>query len=141
VDQKGGTEVRRLIAGLFVMVIVVGCSSTAQEIRFNNRENLSLLELGMSKRGVLDIMGTEAFLTDVAINNPYRTESFTAENGTLVEILFYYTDVKQDDNATTDDELMPIVLEDDALIGWGWTCLNRHYPSQEVTEIGVLRLR
>jgi hypothetical protein len=56
---------------------------------------------------------------DIAVPNPYRSEIKKVGNKNY-EILFYYTDIRKQDGAITDDELTPLVLEDGKLIGWGW---------------------
>jgi len=112
----------------------------AQDIRLYNREQLGNLELGMPRAMVFDTMGDETFSTDVAINNPYRIEMFQAEDGTPVEVLFYYTDVKDDDNAISDEELTPIVLIDGEVVGWGWFCLRQHLPEGSLETRNVIEI-
>jgi len=132
---------KTLSAILLLIVMCSGCSQyMAQEIRLYNREQLANLELGMNREMVLETMGTETFSTDVAINNPYRVEVFQPEEGVTVEVLFYYTDVKGDDNAISDEELTPVVLVNGEVIGWGWVCLRQQIPkellpAQEVISI------
>ena len=86
-----------------------------------------MLSISMTKQQVLEIMGTETIKTQGAppsIANPYKTETFPGNSGQLYEILFYYTDLNNRDGLITEDELTPIVIEDDKLIGWGDTALN-----------------
>lgn len=132
---------KTLSAILLVIVMCSGCSRyMAQDIRLYNREQLMNMELGMDRNMVLETMGSETFSTDVAINNPYRIEMFQPEEGVTIEVLYYYTDVKGDDNAITDEELTPIVLVNGEVIGWGWVCLRQEIPiellpAQEVITI------
>ncbi|MEC8479353.1 MAG: DUF3192 domain-containing protein, partial [SAR324 cluster bacterium] len=41
------------------------------------------------------------------------------------ELLYYHTDLKTPDGAVTDDELTPVVLIEDKVIGWGWILVRR----------------
>ncbi|HIL87631.1 MAG TPA: DUF3192 domain-containing protein [Deltaproteobacteria bacterium] len=99
--------------------LLFGCTRPAA-IRERNRENLSRLSLDMNRKEVLRIM-----------RKPYRTERMRMPKGETVELLFYYTDLKAADNAITDDELTPVVLMDDKVVGWGWTLLRRYRTEQQ----------
>ncbi|MBW2578417.1 MAG: DUF3192 domain-containing protein [Deltaproteobacteria bacterium] len=110
----------------------------------------------MTKAQVLEIMGTESVQTYTKsalpskkgskrisdeiralyrgkqINNPYKTEANRTTDGTSVEILFYYIDQREFDNAITDDELAPIVIEDGVLAGWGWNFLDQNVEKYRI---------
>jgi hypothetical protein len=75
----------------------------------------------MSKAQVLQTMGTENYKY---LTNPYRTENFAARDGTRIEILYYATADRSNDRSFLGDELTPIVLEADRLVGWGWSHLK-----------------
>ena len=101
------------------------------EVRVINRVSLTQLDLGMSKEEVLEIMGTETYEGDDGdINNPFRTEVFQMEEDSVVEVLYYYTDKKNNDKAITDEELTPIVFKNGRLIGWGWISLRKLCPDE-----------
>ena len=104
-----------------------------EQARMENRQKLVRLSIGMTKAEVLDVMGTKTMVlkstadleTEVSrINNPYRVESAKDTLSQTYEILFYYTDMKKTDGVITDDELTPLVIKDEKLIGWGWTFLG-----------------
>ena len=84
-----------------------------------------------NRQQVLETMGTETIVADREINNPYRTGTVDNYSEDFVEVLFYYTDTKHDDNAITDDELTTIVLENNILVGWGWTFLISRFPESD----------
>jgi len=136
---------------VFLLAIsLVGCTSVSLEtIRTWNRENLVRLSVGMSKDDVLQVMGNKTITTtrvitfpskaDIKrmervseseaarrINNPYRVETLKGKDGQIHQVLFYYTDLKKVDGAITDDELTPIVLLDEKVVGWGWGFLNEN---------------
>lgn len=118
---------RRLII-LLLILLMVGCASSVEQIRTQNRENLLRLSIGMEKFDVLQIMGTE---TVKDINNPYRVETPQGKDGDLYEVLFYHTDIKKNDHLVTDDELTPLVFKDNKLIGWGWAFLSEIVPNYQ----------
>ena len=131
------------------LITAVSCT-TLDAVRTQNRERLNKLEVGMFKQKVLEIMGTETIKTYVTsgwswlllrpnvpsgtINNPYRSETYNTDKGTL-EVLYYYTDEKAADGAVTDDELTPIVFKEGVLIGWGWGAI------EDVEEKYEIRIR
>lgn len=124
---------RSLVVFLLAMSLV-GCASL-DKFRTTNRQNLNRLAVGMSKNEVHQVMGNETIraLAEQGarkefgmqrVNNPYRLETLKGKDGKSYQILFYYTDIKKVDGAITDDELTPIVLADDKVVGWGWGFLN-----------------
>ena len=126
---------RKYVPIFMAILIIAGCA-TASGVRVMNRENLLRLSIGMTKQEVLNTMGTKTFEiygdgVDTKINNPYRSEIIPDE-GKNLEVLYYYTDVKQTDGAVTDDELTPLVLDQGKLIGWGWSFLHDNVKKYEL---------
>ena len=117
---------KNVIVFLFLLGSFLGCASL-ETIRATNRENLMKLSIGITKSETLQIMGTKTQRaeTDV-ITNPYRSETLKGKDGGIYEVLFYYTDIKKQDGAITDDELTPLVFKDNKLMGWGWSFLNEN---------------
>ena len=113
----------------------ISCTSPGK-IRERNRNNLSRLTLDMSRQQVLTVM-----------KRPYRSETLSLSNGKRVELLYYHTDLKTPDGAVTDDELTPVVLIENKLIGWGWILVRRFkeeggsqgLPMQEEKETRDIR--
>lgn len=127
---------RRHFKGVIIVVfgfsvLVSGCARLdiikLDAMRSKNRENLSNLSIGMTKVQLTDIMGTQKVVSlvgGISASNPYRTEIVRDDNGQIYEIIFYYTDVKKRDGAISDDELTPVVIMDEKVIGWGWRFLG-----------------
>ena len=113
---------------LLLIVSLVGCVAAQEQMRTKNRENLLHLSRGMQKFEVLQIMGTQ---TVKNINNPYKVETPMGKDGTLYEVLFYHTESKNKDGIITDDELIPIVFDDNKLMGWGWAFLSEIVPNYQ----------
>ena len=123
-----------LAAFLLVLVVMISGCTRLDTIRVMNRENLMKLSIGITKQEVLDIMGTETFSTSSgrSINNPYRNEVLYGKNGKVLEVLYYYTDIKRTDDGITDDELTPLVFDGGKLIGWGWGFLEVNIQKYEI---------
>jgi len=138
----------KIYLAVLAIVSLLGCAS-ATNFREANRVNLGKLVLGMDRGAVLSVMGVgqqrqlTGSETDGPIGtgrdsmgvmsvqipiggnrpvlyNPHRGELYNAD-GSSWEIFFYYTRVRHNDGMVTEDELTPIVLRDDVLIGWGWS--------------------
>ena len=123
-----GLDVMKRIASLVIIIFVLGCATSDQNIRTKNRENLLRLSVGMKKFEVLQIMGTQTY---GAINNPYKVETPRGKDGRLYEVFYYHTDLKNKDGIITDAELTPIVFIENQLIGWGWAFLSDLVPNYQ----------
>jgi hypothetical protein len=70
--------------------------------------NLARVRLGMTK---LEVVGT--------LGDPGRAETFALTTGAAVEVLFYHTPQTICRVPATDDSLLPLVFQDDRLMGYG----------------------
>lgn len=138
-----GVPAPTLTLVLGVMVLALGaCASGFETVRSENRAKLYLLERGQTREQVLEEMGTEpqeynkgVFGQSGIVPNPYDEE--VHEMGTdKIEILYYATNIKNTDGLITDDELTPLVLVDDILVGWGWSYLEVFAEENELTLVG-----
>ena len=121
----------------FILLFLAGCSNfyldTGDLLRTQNAENIKKLTAGMRKDVVLELMGTEPSKSlFMWIDNPHRSETLTGKDGKIYEVLYYYTDLKQRDDKITDDELTPLVFENQKLIGWGYSFLDQRVPPKPV---------
>src|SRR3954470_20968559 len=106
---------KSLILSLFLSV---SACATGNSFSAENRMKLLQLSPGMSKKEVLDVMGSgeqKVCCPIRTVTNPHRTEAYRAE-GARFEVLYYYTEKKTDSsrdpyssNASNvqDDELLP----------------------------------
>lgn len=93
------------------------------QMRVINRDRLRKLNIGMTKEEVTRIMGERTFYQkspEFIVPNPYRIESYLAPDGTKYELQSYYSDLNQEDQKLTKDEMTPLMFENGKLIGWGW---------------------
>lgn len=88
----------------------------------------------MTKKEVLNIMGEGTHRTreKFIVTNPFRRETYV-RGERVYDVLFYFTDTKDDDKAITDDELTPIVIKENRLYGWGWENWKRVIQDKELT--------
>ena len=110
-------------------VFLAGCASlTVSQVNTRNRENLVKLYVGLPRSSALAIMGSCPATVDctgaagkctkqITIANPYRTETLQNTNRKF-EVLYYAIDINND--CTVNEEgLMPLVLENNKVVGWG----------------------
>jgi len=102
------------------------------EIRTINQANLERLKIGQSRNEVIAVMGAEGDIQTYkgneklrVVRNPYRGEKLLVD-GVRYEVLYYYTNLNTPDDVITDDELTPVVLRADVLVGWGWDIYRKH---------------
>jgi len=102
--------------------------ANSSKIRSLNRTALNNLSSGLSIDEVKNLFGFgEVKTSDKGIiTNPYRTGTIKDKSGNEFTILFYYTDNKGKNikNVINDQDLTPLVFQDDKLIGWGWTFIE-----------------
>ena len=93
-----------------------------------NRQNIARLEYGMTKAQVHETMGM-ASIRDYA--NPYSSNLYRRDNGDVVEVLSYWTDGSYQDGIS-DDDLTPVVLVNNSVIGWGRTFFGDYVQKMEI---------
>ncbi|MCS6135483.1 DUF3192 domain-containing protein [Shewanella baltica] len=91
-------------------------SESWEKVQDKNCTNLTKLSLGMPKDQVMILMGTADF------SEAYIQQG---ESNKEVLVLFYRTQRNNGDGKTTKDECTPIVLSNNALVGWGETAYSK----------------
>jgi hypothetical protein len=110
---------------------------THDDLRAYNKLNLASIELGMSKQEVIKFMRSSCkiqtyYVTEGEsksqerniVSNPCRRDLYKNLIGNKVEILWYYTTKKNNNNYVEANEMTPIVLEKNKVIGFGWIFFN-----------------
>ncbi len=147
-----------LVIGYCILVICMtlqGCASfhwavSDSDVARQNKTRLEKLSTGMSKADALRLMGTQAQkartvyyeygnqwefpMDDLEIRNPYKVEVMKGKENKSYEIVYYYTTVKKLDGAIADDELTPLVFENERLIGWGDRFLKELIQKEELHQ-------
>ncbi len=131
---------------ILLSVVAAGCTTiddsqhmvaeTSTDQATRRFVSFSPLEKGMAREKVKSLLGQQVVIgyeladaqeqryRPVVINNPYREEQHDQGKRSYV-IDYYLTDIHQSDGTVSDDELVPLVFEQDRLIGWGWEFFNR----------------
>lgn len=136
------SSLQRLRYTAVLLIVTAGCTTT-NSVHTTNSENLTRLSVGMTKAQVLDVMGSSTVTAwhpfvmvpvygwllaptlRETIPNPYRTEALrAADDATPVVILYYLVG---------GGRLMPLVLEDEELVGWGWTFIESRSDRYRIT--------
>ena len=140
VYNKKGNIMKKIMLLTVLVLSLLGCTSEIDKLSSSNRQNLTKLNIGMTRHNVMQLMGSESaelqwsFLDPhpyPSASNPYRVETLQGKDK-VFEILYYCTDLKRNDGAVTDDELTPFVFERDKLIGWGWNFMEANIQKYEI---------
>jgi hypothetical protein len=93
----------------------------------------------MGKSAALEAMGSEpvtvrrvGFFSNERIAQPYRIDSLRTDDGAVLEVLYYITDVQGLEFDVADDELTPLVVKDGRLVGWGRTFFDQNIQRTEL---------
>jgi hypothetical protein len=82
--------------------------------------------LGMTRQEVIQAMLDDVQLLQMSgrVTNPYATRFINNINGESLEVMYYYTGMKEGDDLVSDEELVPVILKDNSVVGWGWETLE-----------------
>jgi hypothetical protein len=120
---------RRVPLAALTGLAALSCASGFESVQSESRSKLYLLEKGMTREQVREVMGTEpmeynrGLFRTAAIPNPWDEEAHVV-GGESVAILYYVTNIQDSDGEIGDDELTPLVLVQGRLAGWGWPFLE-----------------
>ncbi len=101
----------------------------------------SQLQIGLTRAEVAGILGKQVVvgyaLADdateqykpITVGNPQRSQTLTKNNKTFT-IDYYLVGIKIADDKISDDELLPLVFEQDRLVGIGWDFFNKSVKGQ-----------
>ena len=123
----------------FLCLFLAGCVAITSGPEFSSQKgegpsialtDIDKVQLGMTYNEVAGIMGDtinigyktsaalEGAYEEVLVKNPYYEE--VLQNGeTQYRVVCYFTHIRKADGVITDDELTPLVFEEDRLIGKG----------------------
>ena len=101
---------------------------TFSDVRSYNQSNLLKIDIGFNKTQVIEAMGgvknIQTYSRSKAkigvISNPYSRDLKTDMDGNSIEILWYFTDIKNNDGSIRKEDLTPIILEKNSVVGLGW---------------------
>jgi len=137
-ELKGEIMKRVIIVSIVGLLLACGCARL-DKLRYENTQNLLKLSIGMTKSEAIAVMGHKTAggrFGEPKIGNPYRSAILQGKDKTF-EVFYYYTEVKQtfyfsSVDSISDDELTPLVFDDDKLIGWGRQLLEQNIQKYEI---------
>jgi hypothetical protein len=87
-------------------------------------KNIKQLTIGIPRDSVLKILALEATSTD-STPNVYREERYLYDGQWITMLLYSNTGLEEGQQTVAESELIPVVLRNDTLTGWGW----KHHDS------------
>lgn len=132
-----GTSVRVHFTGVALLAATLlasaGCVNGPyvkmyQDALVANQHHLDTLQLGMTRRQVEEQMGKGDVVSHgrIRLANPWHTEAMRIRGGIKVEILYYVTQGYTWKPYFDVNALAPVVIENDAVVGWGRQFLMRN---------------
>ena len=117
---------KKAITVSLLFMLLIGCRSSLDKLRTHNRKKLLKLSVGLTREQAVAAMGHRkggGRFGEPRVNSPYKSEILQGKEKTY-EVLYYYTDIESpfyiaNPSTISDNELTPLVFENDVLIGWG----------------------
>lgn len=113
---------------LISLILLASCvTKSYEDLRSQNRFNISKIKIGNSLSEVVKIMGIEKADGDISgyqgevVMNPYKTENLT-HSGKPYLIYYYYTEKIGDKSWETG--VTPIIFVNEKVIGIGWRSME-----------------
>ncbi len=115
-----------VIPVLMMLTVATGCSPGKPGPEGGSPTGPGGVKLGMSREEVIQVMLDEVQLLQMSgqVTNPYATRFLERSEGGTLEVMYYYIGMKRGDDRITEEELLPVILADNAVIGWGWETLE-----------------
>ena len=117
---------RMIIFSSLLAILLIGCSPDRTGTEKEPVTGPGGVRVGMTRQEVVQTMLDEVQLLQMSgrVTNPYATRFVKNPDEESLEVMYYYTGMKKGDDLVTEDELVPIILKDDAVVGWGWETLS-----------------
>ena len=114
----------KVLAAPLFLITLSGCQSQDSAIQGN--AGPGGVRLGMTRMEVVQVMLDDVRFLQMSgqASNPYATRFVNNLRDEPLEVMYYYIAMKEPDDRVTEDELVPIILKDDSVIGWGWEALE-----------------
>ena len=130
-------------------VLLVGCASVETiplksantDIMQHRFISVSQLHTGLTRVEVATLLGKEIVtgyaLVDeagdqykpITVGNPYRAEVIEKNKKTYA-VDYYLIGIRTADDKVSDDELIPVIFNNDRLVGIGWDFFNWFFPKK-----------
>jgi hypothetical protein len=118
----------RLAATLLAVAALAGCGDA----------NIRKLTPGIARDSVKKILALGSTATDDTTPNVYREERYLYNGHWITILLYSNTGAKEGGgNTIPEGDLVPVVLRDDTLTGWGWA----HHDSVAIANKILIKSR
>ena len=97
------------VATLLALSTLTGCGD----------KNVRQLSVGIARDSVLKILARGSTATD-STPNVYREERYLHDGHFITMLMYSSTGKKETTDTIPEEQLIPVVLRDDTLTGWGW---------------------
>ena len=97
------------LTALLAVATLTGCGD----------KNIRKLSVGITRDSVIKILGQGSSATD-STPNVYREERYLNDGHYITMLMYSSTGQKEATQTIPEEELIPVVLRDDTLTGWGW---------------------
>lgn len=117
---------KKAVSISLLLMLLIGCRSSLDKVRTYNRKKILKLSIGLTKEQAVKVMGHKkggGWYGEPRVNSPYKSQILQTKEKTY-EVLYYYTDIESryyiaNPSTISDDELTPLVFENEVLLGWG----------------------
>ena len=117
---------KKAVSISLLLMLLIGCRSSLDRVRTYNRKKLLKLSVGLTKEQAVTVMGYKkggGRFGEPRVNSPYKSQILQTKEKTY-EVLYYYTDIESrvyiaNPSTISENELTPLVFENDVLAGWG----------------------
>lgn len=96
-------------ATLLSVAVLTGCGD----------RNIGKLTVGITRDSVLKILATGSTAAD-STPNVYREERYLHDGQFITLLMYTPTGKKEATDTLPEEQLIPVVLRNDTLMGWGW---------------------
>ena len=112
---------------MILISLLSGCSQDTTGEKSGPKAGPGGVKMGMTRSEVIQVMLDEVQLLQMSgqVTNPYATRFIRNIDGDTLEVMYYYMGMKKGDDLVTEEELVPIILKDNAVAGWGWAVLEK----------------
>lgn len=100
-------------------IALVGAAASLALLSACSDANIRKLNAGIPRDSVLKILALGSTSTD-STPNVYREERYLNDGHFITMLMYSNTGKKEGEQTIPDEELIPVVLVDDTLTGWGW---------------------
>ena len=117
-------------------IALVGAAASLALLSACSDANIRKLNAGIPRDSVLKILALGSTSTD-STPNVYREERYLNDGQWISMLLYTNTGKKEGADTVPEADLIPVVLRNDTLTGWGW----EHHDSVAVANNIVIKPR